>query len=209
MLRILLEDYNPQWPELFRSRADKIGAALGSNALQVEHVGSTSVPDLAAKPIIDILLAVADSADEGAYAPALESASYILLLRERDWYEHRLFKGTDPVVNLHVFSAGCPEIKRMILFRDWLRRNHEDRDLYAATKRASLRNNGNPCRIMRMPKRPWSMRRVSQFMSVIRRGSKNLIYCPSDTKTSSACDGCGLFPHCGVDGLYPEPGQAT
>jgi GrpB-like predicted nucleotidyltransferase (UPF0157 family) len=136
MPSILLEDYNPQWPELFRSEVGKIGAALGSRALQVEHVGSTSVPDLVAKPVIDILLSVADSADEGAYAPALESTGYILLLRERDWYEHRLFRGTDPVVNLHVFSAGCPEIKRMILFRDWLRRNRKDRDLYAATKRA-------------------------------------------------------------------------
>jgi GrpB-like predicted nucleotidyltransferase (UPF0157 family) len=92
------------------------------------------VPGLVAKPVIDIVLVVTNSADEAGYLPALESAGYLLRIREPEWYQHRLLKGPATETNLHVFSAGCPEIERMLLFRDWLRRNMEDRDLYARTK---------------------------------------------------------------------------
>jgi GrpB-like predicted nucleotidyltransferase (UPF0157 family) len=102
--------------------------------MRIEHAGSTSVPGLAAKPVIDIVLAVADSADEDAYARLLESAGYVLRIRERSWYEHRMFKGPDTDINLHVFSLGCPEIHRMLEFRDWLRNSPADRDLYQRTK---------------------------------------------------------------------------
>ena len=94
------------------------------------------MPGLAAKPIIDMLLVVADSADEEAYVPAMEAAGYSLRIRETDWYEHRMFKGPDTDINLHVFSPGCPEIDRMLIFRDWLRSHAADRDLYARTKLA-------------------------------------------------------------------------
>ena len=104
--------------------------------MRIEHAGSTSVPRLAAKPIIDLLLVLADSAAEDAYAPALEAAGYVLRIREPNWYQHRMFKGPDTDINLHVFSSGCPEIDRMLLFRDWLRSNAADRDLYARTKLA-------------------------------------------------------------------------
>lgn len=99
-------------------------------------MGSTSIPGLVAKPIIDIVLEIADSSNEREYAPALEAAGYRLHLREPGWYEHRLFKGTDDTLNLHVFSEGCPEIGRMVRFRDWLRASPEDRELYAQAKRA-------------------------------------------------------------------------
>jgi GrpB-like predicted nucleotidyltransferase (UPF0157 family) len=138
--RILIVDYDPQWHELFEREAGRIRRVLGSRALQIEHAGSTSVPGLAAKPIIDILLAVADSADEAAYVPAMEAAGYVLRIREPDWYEHRMFRGPDTDINLHVFSCGCPEIDRMLLFRDWLRSHVADRDLYARTKLALARN---------------------------------------------------------------------
>ena len=108
---ILIEKYDPFWPELFRREAVRIRTALGDRALRVEHTGSTSVPLLVAKPIIDILLVVADSTDEAAYAPGLESAGYSLRFREPDWYEHRLFRGPDTDINLHVLSAGCLEIE--------------------------------------------------------------------------------------------------
>jgi GrpB-like predicted nucleotidyltransferase (UPF0157 family) len=134
--RILIVDYDPQWPELFRREADRIRDALGCLALRIEHTGSTSVQGLAAKPIIDILLVVAGSADEDAYVPALEAAGYVLRIRESNWYEHRMFKGPDTEIHLHVFSSGCPEIDRMLIFRDWLRTNAADRDLYARTKLA-------------------------------------------------------------------------
>jgi GrpB-like predicted nucleotidyltransferase (UPF0157 family) len=132
--RILLADYDPQWPELFARDPGRVQDTLGRRALQIKHVGSTSVPGLAAKPIIDMLLVVSDSADEDAYVPALEGAGYSLRIREPGWYEHRMFKGPDTEINLHAFSAGCLEIDRMLLFRNWLRSNSADRDLYAQTK---------------------------------------------------------------------------
>ena len=134
--RILIVDYDPQWPELFEREADRIRAALGRLALRIEHTGSTSVPGLAAKPIIDVLLAVTDSSDEDAYVPALGSAGYLLRIREPNWFEHRMFKGPDTEINLHVLSTGSPEIARMVMFRDWLRSNAADGDLYARTKLA-------------------------------------------------------------------------
>jgi GrpB-like predicted nucleotidyltransferase (UPF0157 family) len=94
------------------------------------------VPGLVAKPVVDMILVVTDSTDEEAYVPALEAAGYLLRIREASWYEHRMLKGPDTDINLHVFSSGCPEIDRMLLFRDWLRDNAADRDLYARTKLA-------------------------------------------------------------------------
>jgi GrpB-like predicted nucleotidyltransferase (UPF0157 family) len=130
----LIVDYDPQWLDLFHREAERIRSLLGGRALQIEHVGSTSVPGLAAKPVIDVLLVVANSADEEAYSPTLEAAGYVLRIREADWHQHRMFKGPDTDINLHVFSPGCPEIDRMLLFRNWLRGNAADRDLYARTK---------------------------------------------------------------------------
>ena len=132
---IHLSEYDPQWPELFEREAARIRGALGERAALLEHAGSTAVPGLCAKPVIDIVLAVADSAGEAAYVPALEAAGYVLRIREPDWYEHRLFKGPDTNVNVHVFSQGCEEIERMLRFRDRLRANAADRNRYAAEKR--------------------------------------------------------------------------
>jgi GrpB-like predicted nucleotidyltransferase (UPF0157 family) len=132
---IELADYDPGWPELFRHEAERIRAILSERALQIEHVGSTSVPRLAAKPIIDILLVVADSADEQAYVAPLEAAGYVLRIREPDWHEHRVLKGPDTNVNLHVFSNGSGEIERMLAFRDRLRSNVADRLAYERSKR--------------------------------------------------------------------------
>jgi len=133
--RIVLADYDPEWPRLFEREAERIRGVLGAGALRIEHAGSTSVPGLAAKPIVDIVLVLADSADEAAYVPLMEEAGYVLRIREPDWFEHRLFNGPDTVIGLHVFSAGSPEIERMLLFRDWLRTNAADRELYLQTKR--------------------------------------------------------------------------
>jgi GrpB-like predicted nucleotidyltransferase (UPF0157 family) len=132
---IRLDDYDPSWLQRFERDRTRIQAILGDRALLIEHVGSTSVPGLAAKPIIDMLLVVANSGDEPAYVPDMEAAGYVLRIREPDWYQHRLFKGPDTDTNLHVFSTGCPEIERMLLFRDHLRANESDRQLYERTKR--------------------------------------------------------------------------
>jgi len=132
---IVLADYDPEWPRLFEREAERIRGALGDKALQIEHVGSTSVPGLAAKPVIDIVLVVADSADEGSYLPPLEAAGYVLRIREPDLDEHRMFTRPDTRIHLHVFSQGCGEIGHMVDFRDRLRENESDRELYERIKR--------------------------------------------------------------------------
>lgn len=133
--QIILEDYNSNWPKSFDREAKRIRSILGNKILQLEHVGSTSVPGLCAKPIIDILMVVKNSADESIYVPDLEEAGYSLRIREPDWFEHRLFKGPDTDINLHVFSKGASEIDRMLRFRDWLRTNKSDREKYGSVKR--------------------------------------------------------------------------
>ena len=130
-----LDDYDPDWPNWFEREAARIRGALGQRVRLLEHVGSTSVPGLAAKPIIDIVLAVPDSTDEAAYVPPMEAAGYVLRIREPEWFEHRLFKGPDTEVNVHVFTDGTDEVDRMLAFRDWLRSHDDDRLLYERTKR--------------------------------------------------------------------------
>ncbi|MBX3060270.1 MAG: GrpB family protein [Anaerolineae bacterium] len=132
---IYLAPYDPGWPSVFAQLKKQLEELLDDKIQLLEHVGSTSVPGLSAKPIIDMVMAVADSRDEAAYVRPLAERGYTLRIREPEWYEHRLLKPPDVQGNLHVFSAGCPEIERMVLFRDWLRNHPEDRLLYEATKR--------------------------------------------------------------------------
>src|SRR5688572_2268909 len=131
---IALSPYDPEWPQHYAALARDIRATLGAKVLTLEHVGSTSVPGLAAKPVIDIILAVSDSGDESSYVPALEALGYVLKIREPDWFNHRLLKTPDAGVNLHVFTQGCAETARMLAFRDWLRTHENDRTLYERTK---------------------------------------------------------------------------
>ena len=130
-----LADYDPAWPSMYEAVAQRVQTALGERILRLEHVGSTSVPGLCAKPFIDMLLVVADTRDETAYVPDMESSGFILRAREPEWFEHRLFHASFAEIKLHTFSEGCSEIDRMLLFRDWIRSHPEDRELYAATKR--------------------------------------------------------------------------
>jgi GrpB-like predicted nucleotidyltransferase (UPF0157 family) len=132
---VVVADYDPEWPKWFDTAAARIREALGDRVLRLDHVGSTSVPGLAAKPLIDINLVVADTTDEGAYVPPLEAIGYELRVREPDWYEHRMLRGFDPPVNLHVFNPVCVELERMVRFRDHLRTNDADRELYERAKR--------------------------------------------------------------------------
>ncbi len=126
---------DPAWPDWFASVRDRVAAALGERALAIEHVGSTAVPGLWAKPLIDIDLVVDDSADEAAWLPDLEAAGIVLSRREPHWEEHRMLRGADPRTNLHVWSATSREPRRHTLFRDWLRTHPDDRERYAAVKR--------------------------------------------------------------------------
>lgn len=140
---IRIVDYDPAWPTKFERHLGIMAKALGDVALRIEHIGSTSVPALAAKPIVDILVVVEDSANESTYLPQLEAAGYVLRVREPHWNEHRMFRTPERDVHVHVYSADCGEIERNLVFRDRLRTNAEDRRRYEEMKRA-LANNDWP-----------------------------------------------------------------
>jgi GrpB-like predicted nucleotidyltransferase (UPF0157 family) len=132
---IVIVDHDPNWPAKFEHHAALISQALGSKALIIEHVGSTAVPGLAAKPIIDIDVIVADSSDESTYLDALVAAGYVLRVREPEWHEHRMFRTPELDVHIHLFSTGCVEFTRHVIFRNWLRNHPEDRLHYESVKR--------------------------------------------------------------------------
>lgn len=132
---ITMTPYDPAWPTRFARERARIRAALGSRALAVEHVGSTSVPGLAAKNRIDIDLIVTDPADESGYLPSLAPLGYLLRTREPGWYQHRCCWNDGHTVNLHVFGPDCDEHLRHLVFRDWLRSHSDDRAAYLAAKR--------------------------------------------------------------------------
>lgn len=126
--------YDPLWAVRYQHEHDRIQQALGATALSIVHVGSTAVPGLPAKPVIDIDLIVASPSDEASYVPALEKLGYTLTVREPSWYQHRMLRHDAPRVNLHVFAPGCAEHIRHLLFRDWLCQHEADRLRYAASK---------------------------------------------------------------------------
>ena len=132
---IVIKEYDPQWSEHYLKHEGVIKEALGKNILSIAHVGSTSVPGLAAKAIIDIDVVVENSADETLYLPALEKVGYVLRVREPDWHEHRMFRTPELDVHIHVFSPGVAELKRHAIFRDYLSENAEDRQVYEEVKR--------------------------------------------------------------------------
>lgn len=136
-------DYDPTWPERFTWFAERIRASLGDTVLAIEHVGSTSVPGLAAKDVIDIDLTVSDPRAESTYVPMLEADGWHLTVREPSWHQHRCLRFDDPRANLHVFGPECPEVIRNVMFRDWLRGNPDDRQRYEDAKRAAIPGGGN------------------------------------------------------------------
>lgn len=134
-MQIVLVEHDPRWATAYAAEEARLRAALGAALVEVHHVGSTSVPGLAAKPVVDIDLVVRDSADEPAYLPMVEALGYVLRHREPEWHQHRILKSPDQDVNLHVFTVGCVEVRRMLAFRDHLRADRADRTLYQSTKR--------------------------------------------------------------------------
>jgi GrpB-like predicted nucleotidyltransferase (UPF0157 family) len=132
---IEMAEPDPAWPRRYDELAARIRQALGWRVLQLEHVGSTAVPGLAAKPVIDIDLTVADPGREQDYVPALEAIGFRLVIREPWWYGHRILRADEPACNLHVFGFDSPEPVKHRIFRDWLRGNPGERDRYVAAKR--------------------------------------------------------------------------
>lgn len=138
-VKVVVDDYNPDWPLWYEEEADRIRTALGPAVVRLDHAGSTSVPGLPAKPIIDVILAVPDTSVEDAYLPALADAGFPLRIREPEWHQHRccynrIGSGHKRNVNLHIYTAGCAEYDRCLVFRDWLRSHPQDLALYRDTK---------------------------------------------------------------------------
>lgn len=141
--QIEMEPYDESWPATFDAFAALVRRALGARALDVVHVGSTSVPGLPAKPIVDVDVIVADPSREDAWLPPLEEAGFVLTVREPWWHEHRLLKFPGPAANVHVFGPDAPEPWKHRIFRDHLRADEHDRELYAKAKaRAAASSNG-------------------------------------------------------------------
>jgi GrpB-like predicted nucleotidyltransferase (UPF0157 family) len=132
---IRIVEYDESWPGEFARVEDIVRGAIGDRVLEIHHVGSTSVPGLPAKPIIDVDLVVADPADEAAYIPALGAAGFLHVVREPWWHEHRLLKLADPETHLHVFGPDCPEVIRHLMFREWLLDHPDELTTYADTER--------------------------------------------------------------------------
>jgi len=128
---IKLVPADPRWPERFEEERAKIAAALGTKAIRIDHIGSTSIPGIVAKPIIDIDLSVKDVDDEEDYLPALIAAGYQLRVRESG---HRMVRTVDLGVHVHCCAAGSGWERRHLLFREWLRRDEADRLAYGELK---------------------------------------------------------------------------
>jgi GrpB-like predicted nucleotidyltransferase (UPF0157 family) len=126
-------EYDPSWPVVFEEHRSRILAALGAVAHRIEHIGSTAVPGLAAKPIVDIMVTVDDPDDEAAYLAPLEAAGYELRVREAD---HRMLRTPQRDVHVHVWRKASKDEERHLMFRDHLRSNPGDRDEYASLKRS-------------------------------------------------------------------------
>jgi len=128
---IVVSDYDDAWPARFEVLADRVRGALGQQVRRLEHIGSTSVPGLAAKPLIDMLLIVDDLEDEAAYVGPLEAADFALRVREPD---HRMLRTPQRDAHLHVYAPGRAEERDYLDLRDWLRVSSDDRTLYATVK---------------------------------------------------------------------------
>lgn len=128
---IVIAEYDPRWTERYAVERERIAAALGPDAIRIEHIGSTAVPDLGAKPIVDILVAVADP-DDARHRHALERAGYVLRVIEPG---HRMYRTPARDVHVHVWTDGSDDIERHLLFRDRLRASAEARANYEAAKR--------------------------------------------------------------------------
>jgi GrpB-like predicted nucleotidyltransferase (UPF0157 family) len=130
--RLQVVDYDPAWPVRFGAERERLRVALGARARRIEHIGSTAVPGLAAKPIVDILVEIDRLDEDPGFCDSLQEAGYELRVREPD---HRMFRTPARDVHVHFWLTGSDDIARHLVFRDWLRTHPEDRRLYERTKR--------------------------------------------------------------------------
>ncbi|RJK92970.1 GrpB family protein [Vallicoccus soli] len=131
-LAVGLQDHDERWAGVYEEHRRRILAALDGQDVEVEHIGSTSVPGLAAKPVVDVVVVVDDITAEEDYLDPLLAAGYQLRVREP---RHRLVRTGARDVHVHVYGRGDPAVDAYLLLRDHLRSDADDRALYERTKR--------------------------------------------------------------------------
>jgi GrpB-like predicted nucleotidyltransferase (UPF0157 family) len=129
---VYIVDYDPSSPEVFEAHHHRLRDILGGKARKIEHIGSTAVPGLAAKPIVDIMVSVDDPEDESRLR-LMEQAGHVLRVREPN---HRMFRTPERAVHVHIWQAGTDDEDRHLVFRDHLRSNRADREAYEVLKRS-------------------------------------------------------------------------
>ena len=130
--RVVIVAYDPGWPARYGREAGRLWEALGDRVHSVDHIGSTAVPGLAAKDVVDVCIVVDDPDDEAAYRTDVEALGYELRVTEPG---HRAFRTHARDVNVHVYGPGSDEPAKYLLLRDHLRRSAEDRRAYEDLKR--------------------------------------------------------------------------
>lgn len=133
--KVIIAPYDPEWPELFRRLGARLRGALGDVALRIDHIGSTSIPGLAAKPIIDVQISVASFDPLDAYRIPLESVGFVWRADNPELTK-RYFRESpgDRRTHIHVRRAGSFSEQFPLLFRDYMRTHPEDAERYAALK---------------------------------------------------------------------------
>jgi GrpB-like predicted nucleotidyltransferase (UPF0157 family) len=131
-VEVVIAEYDEAWPARFESERRRLASALGDDAVMVEHIGSTAVPGLAAKPIIDILVTVEQVDPDEKYTHRLEALGYVLRVREPD---HRMFRTQARDVHVHVWPVAHEAVESYLVLRDWLRYDEASRLLYERRKR--------------------------------------------------------------------------
>ena len=137
---IVIADYDPQWSQLYEIEAQRISNALGDLLIAIEHVGSTSVPGLAAKPRIDFMPGVASEEDLDRTIAPMTALGFQYISKYEDEMPYRRLFARDATpdliaVNIHTVAVGSEFWERHLLFRDYLRANPDIADQYARLKR--------------------------------------------------------------------------
>ena len=137
-MRVVVEPHNPCWTDLFDIEAKKVAQALGSNVVAIHHIGSTAIPTIHAKPIIDMLIEAADIGDVDTHNSAMEALGYEAM-GEYGIPGRRYFRKDDDARtrthHAHVFATGCPEVERHLAFRDFMLEHPEWEGQYSDLKR--------------------------------------------------------------------------
>lgn len=138
MREVEVVPHDPRWRDAFEAEAKRVAAALGENVVAVHHIGSTAIPDIYAKPVVDLLVEVRDVAGVDGRSPAMEALGYEVM-GEFGIHGRRYFRKDDRegirTHNIHAFEAGSAEVGRHLAFRDYMIAHPGDAQRYSELKR--------------------------------------------------------------------------